>query len=145
MDTTRGKKPAGIVPLGLLVLLCGCADVDPLGINRPSPALLAGRWTFLNASNSSTLGCADFQDNAVAAYFRACDTDKPADIYEAFPVTIKGREVNVRWSVEDNNTLMVLHFRGILAEDGLSIEGELALGFEDSEAALLLPALLVAD
>ena len=144
MDTTRGKKPA-FAPLALLVLLCGCPGADPLGIDRPSPALLAGRWTFLNASNSSILGCADFQDNAVAAYFRACDADKPADIYEAIPVTVKGREVNIQWSVRDENSVMVLHFQGIIAEDAMSIDGELALGFEDSEAALLFPARLIAD
>lgn len=145
MDTTRGKKPTAFAPLGLLVLLCGCPDADPLGIGRPSPALLTGRWTFLNAANSSILGCADFQDNAVAAYFRACDADKPADIYEALPVTVKGREVIVQWSVQDDNSVMVLHFQGIITEDGMSIDGELALGFEDSEAALLIPARMIAD
>ena len=60
-------------------------------------------------------------------------------------MTVKGREVIVQWSVQDDNSVMVLHFQGILAEDGLSIEGELALSFEDSEAAFLLPARLVAD
>ncbi len=144
MDTTRGKKPA-FAPLALLVLLCGCPGADPLGIDRPSPDLLTGRWTFLNAAISSILGCADFQDNAVAAYFRACDAGKPADIYEALPVTVKGQEVIVQWSVQDDNSVMVLHFQGILAEDGRSIEGELALVFEDSEAELLLPARLIAD